>query len=49
MAKNYVNVSVPSELIDLADKTWKKSKKAYRSRSEFVISAIRDKIDKEEE
>ncbi len=48
MVKNYVNVSIPSELINLIDKTWKKSSKGYRSRSEFVISAIRDKIDKEE-
>ncbi len=48
MAKNYVNVSVPSELVDLVDKTWKKSKKGYRSRSEFVISAIRDKVEKED-
>ena len=47
MRKNYVNVSIPSELINLIDKTWKKSKKGYRSRAEFVLSAIREKIDKE--
>ena len=47
MRKNYVNVSVPSELIDLIDKSWKKSKKGYRGRAEFVIEAIREKVDKE--
>ena len=47
MVKNYVNVSIPSELINLIDTTWKRSKKGYRSRSEFVITAIREKIDKE--
>ena len=47
MRKNYVNVSIPSELISLIDKTWKKSKKGYRSRVEFVLGAIREKIDKE--
>lgn len=47
MRKNYVNVSIPSELIKLIDKTWKCSKKAYRSRAEFVLEAIREKIDRE--
>ncbi|MFA5175942.1 MAG: ribbon-helix-helix domain-containing protein [Candidatus Nanoarchaeia archaeon] len=47
MRKNYVNVSVPSELINEIDKTWKKSKKGYRSRAEFVLGAIREKIDRE--
>ena len=47
MVKNYVNVSIPSELIDLIDETVKKSRKGYRSRSEFVIASIREKIDKE--
>ena len=46
--KNYVNVSVPSELIDLIDKTYKTSKKAFRSRAEFVLEAIREKIDREQ-
>lgn len=45
--KNYVNVSIPSELINLIDDTWKKSKKGYRSRAEFVLAAIREKIDRE--
>lgn len=47
MRKNYVNVSIPSELVYLVDKTWKKSKKGYRSRAELIIEAIREKIDKE--
>ncbi|MBT3985496.1 hypothetical protein HOD38_05145 [archaeon] len=47
MRKNYVNVSIPSELVNLMDKTWKKSKKGYSGRAEFVKEAIRDKIDKE--
>ncbi|MBS3162740.1 CopG family transcriptional regulator [Candidatus Woesearchaeota archaeon] len=47
MRKNYANVSIPSELIELIEKTWKKSKKGYRSRAEFVIEAIREKIDRE--
>lgn len=45
--KNYVNVSIPSELVDLIDKTWKSSKKAFRSRAEFVLEAIREKIERE--
>lgn len=45
--KNYVNISIPSELIEMIDKTWKKSKKGYRSRAEFVLEAIREKVDKE--
>ena len=47
MRKNYVNVSIPSELVTELDKTWKKSKKAYRGRAEFVIEAIREKMDRE--
>jgi metal-responsive CopG/Arc/MetJ family transcriptional regulator len=45
--KNYVNISIPSELVDLLDQSWSKSKKGYRSRAEFVMEAIREKIDKE--
>ncbi len=43
----YVNISVPSNLILLLDDTWKESKKGYRSRAEFVMEAVREKIDKE--
>tara|TARA_Y100000034_G_C6810869_1_gene364391 strand:+ start:276 stop:422 length:147 start_codon:yes stop_codon:yes gene_type:complete len=47
MRKNYINVSIPSELVELIDSTWKKSKKGYRSRAEFLIEAVREKIDRE--
>jgi len=47
MRKNYVNVSVPSEFVKLIDKTWKKSSKGYRSRAEFVLESLREKIDRE--
>jgi len=47
MRKRYVNVGIPEELIKLLDKVWKDSKKGFRSRAEFVIEAIREKIDKE--
>ncbi len=43
----YVNISIPSGLIFLLDETWKDSKKGYRSRAEFVMEAIREKIDHE--
>lgn len=49
MRKNYVNISIPAELIELIDKAWKNSKKGFRSRAEFVTEAIRDKIDKEKQ
>jgi len=45
--KNYVNVSIPSELITLTDKVWKSSKKGYRSRAEFILEAVREKIERE--
>ena len=44
--KNYVNVSIPSELAKELDKSWKKSKKYYRSKDEFVLEALREKLDK---
>jgi len=47
MRKNYVNVSIPSEFIKLIDKAWKKSPKGYRSRAEFVLESLREKIDRE--
>lgn len=45
--KYYVNVSIPSKLVDLVDKIWKTSKKEYCSRAEFVLEAIREKIERE--
>jgi len=47
MRKNYVNVSILSEFIKLIDKAWKKSPKGYRSRAEFVLESLREKIDRE--
>jgi len=47
MRKNYVNVSIPSELVYSMDTIWKKSKKGFRSRAEFVIEAIREKMARE--
>ncbi len=47
--KLYVNVSIPNELIKEIDKVWKSSKKGYRSRAEFVLTAIREKVDKEQQ
>ncbi len=45
--KRYINVGIPEQLINLIDKSWKLSKKGYRSRAEFVIEAIREKISRE--
>lgn len=45
--KNYVNVSLPSDMIGPLDKVWQGSKKSYRTRAEFVIEAVREKMDKE--
>jgi len=47
MRKNYVNISIPSELVKLMDKIWKKSSKGYRSRAEFVLESLREKNDRE--
>jgi metal-responsive CopG/Arc/MetJ family transcriptional regulator len=45
--KIYVNVSLPLELIKEVDKTWKRSKQGYRSRAEFVMEAIRQRLKEE--
>ena len=45
--KRYINVGVPEELVNLIDSVWKKSKKGFRSRAEFVLEAIREKINRE--
>lgn len=47
MRKRYINVGIPEELVDLLDKVWKGSRKDFRSRAEFVIEAVREKIDRE--
>ena len=45
--KRYVNVGIPEELVGLIDEVWKSSKKGFRSRAEFVIEAIREKLSRE--
>ena len=45
--KRYVNVGIPDELIKFVDDVVKKSKKGFRSRAEFVLESIREKIDRE--
>jgi len=45
--KRYINVGVPEELVELIDEVWKTSKKGFRSRAEFVMEAIREKISRE--
>jgi len=44
MRKRYINVGIPEELVKLIDGVWKTSKKGYRSRTEFVLEAIRGGI-----
>ena len=45
--KRYINVGIPEELVELVDEVWKSSKKGFRSRAEFVLEAIREKISRE--
>jgi len=45
--KRYINIGVPEELTKLVDEIWKPSRKGFRSRAEFVIEAIREKINRE--
>ena len=45
--KRYINVGIPEELVELVDEVWKDSKKGFRSRAEFVLEAIREKISRE--
>ena len=49
MRKRYINVGIPAELVEWLDEVWQGSKKDFRSRAEFVIEAIREKIDRERE
>ena len=48
MRKRYVNVGIPAELVEMIDRVWRTSGKDFRSRAEFVIEAVREKIDKEQ-
>ena len=45
--KIYVTVSFPLDLIKEIDKVWKKSKKGYRSRAEFIFQSVREKLKEE--
>ena len=44
MPKQYVNVKIPIELADEIDKILEKKLLGYRSRAEFIVEAIRDKL-----
>jgi len=44
MPKRYVNVKLPVELGDEVDKIVEKKLLGYRSRAEFVVEAVRDKL-----
>lgn len=46
MRKKYTNVAIPEELADYIDKHIKSNKLAFRSRAEFVVEAIRNKLKK---
>jgi len=45
MRKKYTNVGIPNELARAIDKIIPLIKRGYRSRAEFVIEAIRQKIE----
>jgi len=45
MRKKYTNVGIPSELAKAIDKIIPLIKRGYRSRAEFVIEAIRQKME----
>jgi len=44
MVKRYVNVKVPEELAEEIDSVVEKRVLGYRSRSEFIMEAIREKL-----
>ncbi len=46
MRKKYTNVAIPEELAKTIDEKIKKESLGYRSRAEFVIEAIRNKLRK---
>ena len=46
MRKKYTNVAIPEELAKVIDEYVKKNKLGFRSRAEFVIEAIRNKMKK---
>ena len=40
----YTNIAVPNDLIEKVERIVGSSKLGYRSRSEFIIEAVRDKV-----
>lgn len=46
MRKKYTNVAIPEDLAAFIDDFIKKNKLGFRSRAEFVIEAIRNKLKK---
>lgn len=46
MRKKYTNVAIPEELASEIDNFIKKTKMGFRSRAEFVVEAIRNKLKK---
>ena len=46
MRAKYTNVAIPEELAKEIDSFVKKSKLGFRSRAEFVVEAIREKMKK---
>ena len=46
MRKKYINIAVPEDLAITIDDFVKKNKLGFRSRAEFAIEAIRNKLKK---
>lgn len=46
MRKKYTNVAIPEELAKFIDRHIEENKLGFRSRAEFVIEAIRNKLKK---
>lgn len=44
---NYVTFSIPSDLVNEIEDVIKTSKKGYKTQTEFLKEAIREKLDKE--
>jgi metal-responsive CopG/Arc/MetJ family transcriptional regulator len=44
LPKRYVNVKLPVELTDEVEKISERKLLGYRSRNEFVVEAVRDKL-----
>lgn len=42
--RKYLKISLPEDLVKVIDEVRKKSNLAYRSRAEFIVEAIREKL-----